>query len=141
MHQEALQVGFILSDELIADDAEATPRFIRELLRQKLLFILVLCLKYFELINLVEVLERYPVLLYNELIPVASVHLFSIAVAHMHVLAIDDSNMQNEFKDAEGDEDGDIEQASLHVRIGLIVKLQVGYGVRKALHRLLDQGF
>ena len=63
MHQEALQVGFILSDELIADDAEATPRFIRELLRQKLLFILVLCLKYFELINLVEVLESYPVLL------------------------------------------------------------------------------
>ena len=59
----------------------------------------------------------------------------------MHVLAIDDSNMQNEFKDAEGDEDGDIEQASLHVRIGLIVKLQVRYGVRKALHRLLDQGF
>ena len=59
----------------------------------------------------------------------------------MHVLAINDSTMQNELKDVEGNEDGNIEQASLHVHIGLIVKLQVGYGMRKALHRLLDQGF
>ena len=59
----------------------------------------------------------------------------------MHVLAINDSTMQNELEDVEGNEDGDIEQASLHVHICLIVKLQVGYGMRKALHRLLDQGF
>ena len=44
MHQQALQVGFILSDELIADDAEATPCFVRELLCQELLWLLVVLL-------------------------------------------------------------------------------------------------
>ena len=41
MHQEALQVRFILSDELAGDDTKATPSSVRELLRKQLLSLLV----------------------------------------------------------------------------------------------------